>query len=211
MYKTFFICFKIIVARQPITQSSIFILKMIVVIMIGLHTNYCYADKNREFVPDIKGLSINTGYTYNPAENIFFGQIAFCKLYDYEKIWNHKAPDNLRFKIEGSLGASRIDNLYTKFISAAGIMALLYLKNLKTQWMKPYVEAGIGVIYTDYVVTRQAYRFNFNPVAGVGIEYKRNNNQNFFSSLRMHHLSNGGLNSKNRGQNSVVLIFGQYF
>jgi hypothetical protein len=88
---------------------------------------------------------------------------------------------------------------------------LYYLNFWTGKNIKPYVEAGIGVIYTDYTAEGQAYRLNFNPQAGFGIEIQRKTGQTNFLALRMHHLSNGDLNDDNRGQNSVIIMLGQYF
>ncbi len=169
------------------------------------------AQSNEGYAPTESGIFLNSGYTYDPSDGAIFSQISLFRLYDYDRIWKHKAPDNLRFKVEGSVGSAFLDDNDVKFIANAGILALLYLDRFETDRIKPYLEAGIGVIYTDYRVTGQDYRFNFNPQAGIGIEFKREGNQNRFVSLRMHHISNGGLGSLNRGQNSIVFAFGQYF
>ena len=169
------------------------------------------AQSNEGYAPTESGIFLNSGYTYDPSDGAIFSQISLFRLYDYDRIWKHKAPDNLRFKVEGSVGSSFLDNNDVKFIANAGVLALLYLDRFETDRIKPYLEAGIGVIYTDYRVTGQDYRFNFNPQAGIGIEFKRKGSQNRFVSLRMHHISNGGFGSLNRGQNSIVFAFGQYF
>ncbi|MDA3915352.1 MAG: acyloxyacyl hydrolase [Deltaproteobacteria bacterium] len=169
------------------------------------------AQGNNGYVPTKSGISLNSAYTYDPSDNICFLQASVFRLYDYDRVWKHKAPDNLRFKVEGAVGSARLDNNDVKLIANAGVLALLYLDRFETDFIKPYLEAGIGVIYTDYRVKGQDYRFNFNPQAGIGIEFKRKGNQNRFILLRMHHISNGGFGSLNRGQNSIVFAFGQYF
>ena len=169
------------------------------------------AQSNEGYAPTESGIFLNSGYTYDPSDGAIFSQISLFRLYDYDRVWKHKAPDNLRFKVEGSVGSALLDDNDVKFIANAGVLALIYLDRFETDRIKPYLEAGIGVIYTDYRVTGQDYRFNFNPQAGIGIEFKRKGNQNRFVSLRMHHISNGGFGSLNRGQNSIVFAFGQYF
>ncbi|MBU0462979.1 MAG: acyloxyacyl hydrolase [Proteobacteria bacterium] len=169
------------------------------------------AQSDEGYAPTESGVFLNSGYTYDPSDGAIFSQISLFRLYDYDRIWKHKAPDNLRFKVEGSVGSAFLDDNDVKFIANAGVLALLYLDRFETDRIKPYLEAGIGVIYTDYRVTGQDYRFNFNPQAGIGIEFKRKGSQNRFVSLRMHHISNGGFGSLNRGQNSIVFAFGQYF
>jgi len=188
---------------------------MIRLLITALIVFYCpvtlSAQDNEEYAPTETGISLNSGYTYDPSDGAWFLQISLFKLYDYDRVWRHKAPDNLRFKVEGSVGGAFLDDKDVKFIANIGALALIYLDRFETDRIKPYLEAGIGVIYTDYRVNGQDYRFNFNPQAGVGIEFKRKGNQNRFISLRMHHISNGGIGSSNRGQNSVVFALGQYF
>ena len=188
---------------------------LICVLITVLVIFYCPVNSSAQgdegYAPTESGISLNSGYTYDPSDGAIFSQISLFRLYDYDRIWKHKAPDNLRFKVEGSVGGAFLDDNDVKFIANAGILALLYLDRFDTDRIKPYLEAGIGAIYTDYRVTGQDYRFNFNPQAGIGIEFKRKGSQNRFVSLRMHHISNGGFGSLNRGQNSIVFAFGQYF
>ena len=161
----------------------------------------------------VNGMSLNLGYTYDPYNNICFSQISIFRLYDYDSIWPHKAPENLRFKVEGSLGAARMDNSDVKAMASVNIFAMLYLNgDVDIQGrFRPYVEAGIGGIYTDYCVEGQDYRANFNPQAGIGMEMDMSGGRSCFVSLRAHHLSNGDIGASNRGQNSVVCLFGRYF
>lgn len=170
-----------------------------------------FAKEETEFIPPMTGISLNLGYTYDPSVDIWFSQATFIKVYDYDQIWPHKAPEALRFKIEGSLGGSRLDNGDIRLNAGAAVLALYYLNRLETDSIKPYVEAGVGIIYTDYQVSGQDYRFNFNPQAGLGMEIKRENAEPWFLGIRLHHISNGGIGSVNRGQNSVVFLAGQYF
>ncbi len=170
-----------------------------------------HAEENRVYEPTQYGLSGVFGSTYDPSDDIYFTQISLCAVYDYDRIWKHRAPAALRFKIEGSAGLAFPGSSASRLISNANIFALYYLDFWKSRNISPYVEAGIGIIYTDYTVEGQAYRLNFNPQAGFGIEIQRKTGQTNFLALRMHHLSNGGLNDDNRGQNSVILMLGQYF
>jgi len=189
----------------------------IIIALVILSFPFClYAQSNKvddstSYAPTQSGISLNSGYTYDPSDNIFFLQASIFRLYDYDRVWNHKAPKNLRFKVEGSLGSALLDGDDARFIANAGVLALLYLGKLETDFIKPYLEAGIGVIFTDYRVQGQDFRLNFNPQVGIGIEFNRKGKQNRFVSIRMHHISNGGLGSMNRGQNSIVFAFGQYF
>jgi len=172
---------------------------------------HVYAEESPVYEDTKYGISGVFGYTYDPADQTYFTQASFCALFDYDRIWHHRAPEALRFKTEVSAGASFLENGDVRFITNANIFALYYIGSQSHEKIKPYVEAGIGLIYTDYRVDEQAYRLNFNPQAGVGLEYTRKSGHTNFMAFRLHHLSNGGLSNNNRGQNSIVLMFGQYF
>lgn len=169
--------------------------------------------QGEEFAPSFTGVALTTGYTYDPDIDAVFSQITLSRILDYEQVWFHDAPDGLRFKFEISLGGSHLDNGNTRVIANANIFALYYLSFLETRILKPYIEGGIGGIYTDYQVTDQAYRINFNPQAGIGCEFKTKSESdgNWYCALRAHHLSNGGISGSNRGQNSVIFMLGKYF
>ncbi len=192
------------------TQKKFILSLLIIIIFASLLPCALIAQDEGNFAPTLTGISLNSGYTYDPSDDTFFFQISLFKLWDYDQIWFHDAPENLRFKIEGSIGGSYWDN-DVRLIANAGMLAMVYIDRLATKSFRPYIEGGIGVIYTDYRVNNQAYRFNFNPQAGIGVEFNKKNHKNWFIALRAHHLSNGGLNGSNRGQNSVVFMLGQYF
>jgi len=54
-------------------------------------------------------------------------------------------------------------------------------------------------------------RINFNPQVGIGADYQFSDGATWYSNIRAHHLSNGGLNEDNRGINSVIFSIGRYF
>ena len=160
-------------------------------------------------LPTRYGLAIEGGNTYSPENNITFALLSGFILFDYEKVWHHKAPEPLRFKVEFNAGVTTRPE--TRAVISSGILALYYLKSLNTNALRPYVEGGIGIIYTDFQVKGQGLRFNFNPQMGIGTEFKTSSNVTLFSALRLHHISNAGLHHENRGINSVVLMLGRYF
>ena len=166
-------------------------------------------EKSKEFAPTRYGISLVSGNTYDPTNNIGFYMISGHILYDYEKIWKHRAPDRLRFKVEGSIGAT--DYMKTRLVSSVNIFALYYPYLFENQTFRPYVEAGIGAIYTDFQIKGQGSRINFNPQLGLGTEIKLNPDNTFFFTLRLHHISNGDLDDENRGINSVMCMLGYYF
>jgi lipid A 3-O-deacylase len=154
------------------------------------------------------GLGLAFGNSYDPTGDIDFYMLSGSVLYDYEKIWHHSAPEALRFKVEYNIGAARENEM--RFMTSLNIFALYYFDALGDD-IKPYIEGGIGIIYTDFRVKGQGLKINFNPQMGAGVEFNTKSREAYFLSLRLHHISNGGLNHENRGINSAFIIFGRYF
>lgn len=133
---------------------------------------------------------------------------------DYESFWFHPAPKSLRFKIEPAVG---------KVVDVPGDApadgALLSL-NAFAQFMPefaavgrfhPYVEGGIGGIWTSFRLRHQGSNLNFNPQLGVGVEYSNPDGPDLFAAVRLHHVSNANLARENRGINSVMVLLGCLF
>ena len=159
--------------------------------------------------PEQTGVALNFGSSYDPDPTFRFAQLSLMALYDYEQIMSHPAPEALRFKIEGSVGAADVSS--NRAMVALNIFALYYLNGLSHGDFKPYVEAGIGIAYNDFQVDGQGMRFNFNPQAGIGTEWQMFGTQRWYSALRAYHLSNGNLHSDNRGINAVLFQLGISF
>ena len=159
--------------------------------------------------PEQAGGAIILGSSYDPQPNFGFVQLSLMALYDYEQIMPHRAPEQLRFKLEGSLGLA--DDSEQRLLTSVNIFALYYLVNLESRYFRPYVEAGVGVVYSDFQVDGQGQRINFNPQAGIGTEWQRQGGQRWYGALRAYHISNGNLYRDNRGINAVTFQLGLYF
>ncbi|MFA5514728.1 MAG: acyloxyacyl hydrolase [Desulfuromonadales bacterium] len=144
------------------------------------------------------------GHAYDP-ENIDFLLVSGVALFDYDRVWPHRAPPPLRFKVEATLGLTTAPR--SRAMASGNMIALYYLDSLRTEALRPYAEAGIGLIYTDYRVAGQGLRINFNPQAGIGTEI----GGDWYAAFRIHHLSNANLHRDNRGSNSLLLQIGRYF
>ena len=159
--------------------------------------------------PTRYGLAVEFGNTYDPSTDISFLLANGFVLFDYGAFWHQDRPRELRFKIEGSAGASVRPDV--KAMASLGIAALYYLDMFAGKELRPYVEGGIGGIYADFRVKGQGLRFNFNPQLSLGAEWGRDEGSNLFTAIRLHHVSNAGLHKDNRGMNSVVLQVGRFF
>jgi hypothetical protein len=164
-----------------------------------------WLDVLRGRAPHETALGLYAGRAYDWSDLYFF-LASWQALYDYETIWGHRAPEGLGIRLEADLGVAAGTEFSGERVVASGnLLAVYEFGAPQRSRLVPYVEAGVGLIYTDFQREGQAYRVNFNPVAGFGIR-----NRTTFLVLRLHHLSNGGLNDDNRGINSVVLGFGVY-
>ena len=154
------------------------------------------------------GVGLLLGSAYDPDSFglvIFQGQL----LLDYERISWHAAPPPLRLKFEVNAGMTTDGR--QRGLLAVNALALYYLEPYRSGRWTPYVEGGIGLIYTDFQVRGQGLRFNFNPQAGIGAEYALGDNRALTAGVRVHHVSNGHTYQENRGINSVLLTFGYLF
>ena len=175
-------------------------------------TNVLWADQEkqaREKIVPRYGLGLSLGIGYDPSDAQNFMSVTGFALYDYDDIWPHRAPDQLRFKLEGGLGWTLHSD--SDFITSAGFLALYYLDSLSSFFFRPYIEGGVGLIFTEYKVEGQGSRLNFNPQAGLGMELTPASGSSFWMSLRVHHISNAGINKDNRGINSLVFQMGRHF
>jgi hypothetical protein len=156
-------------------------------------------------VPHEQAMGIYVGTAYDWSDMQFF-LASWQALYDYDAVWPHEAPDALSIRFETNLGtAAGTEFSGGRLVASGNFLAVYHLVPRETSRLVPYVEAGVGLIYTDFQRAGQGLRLNFNPVAGVGLRINST-----FVTLRLHHVSNGGLNDDNRGINSVVLGFGVY-
>jgi len=160
------------------------------------------------YTPARFGLALLGGAAYDP-DHIGLIIIQGQMLLDYEQVAWHKAPDDLKMKFEVNAGLT-LDGRDRSLISV-NMMALRYLGRYTMANCIPYVEAGIGLIYTDFKVDGQGLNLNFNPQAGVGFEYALSGGGAVTTALRLHHLSNGNTYKENRGVNSALLLIGYLF
>ena len=166
-------------------------------------------ENNSDKIPDRYGLTVNIGNTYDPSGGIGFIMPTAFALFDYDKIWPHAAPEALRFKVEVGAGST-----WTKdkdFMASASMFALYYIDRFANGSLRPYVEGGIGGIYTEWKVEGQGSHLNFNPQLGIGTEFSIGSTGTYLAALRLHHISNAGLKKDNRGVNSIVFVIGLFF
>jgi len=191
------------------TGQTHIVIILVLTVLLSTATAYAQEDAQRRFSETRYALAVNGGHSYSPTNEIQFVQGAAIALFDYDRIWPHHAPELLRFKVEGAAGIASTPHARAQI--SLNMLALYFSDALKTSTMRPYVEAGIGLNYSDYQVDGQGMRINFNPLLGIGSEISFNDGPPWFIACRLHHLSNGGFHSDNRGMNSAVLQVGRFF
>lgn len=159
--------------------------------------------------PERKTGAISLASTYDPNFNISSLLVSGGVIYDHGYLWDRVRSGNTAFKLEAVAGSMLRPDIRT--IASVNMLALYYPPLPPSKVARPYLEAGIGAIYTDYRVERQAYRFNFNPQVGIGTEFKGDDGSSYYFAVRLHHISNGSTNRDNQGVNSLLLQLGKFF
>lgn len=159
--------------------------------------------------PDRKALALQLASSYDPDFDISTVMSNFSLHYDHGELWDRVRVGNKEFKLEGVLGCSVRPDI--RLLASVNMMAVYYPELTSPATLRPYLEAGIGVIYTDYRVEDEAYRINFNPQLGLGAVITDEKGTSSFIALRLHHISNGGLHSDNQGVNSLLFQIGRFF
>jgi len=100
----------------------------------------------------------------------------------------------------------------------AGITALIRYNFLQHGWkIIPYFQVGAGVVYNnaykDLSQNTIGQAIEFTPQGSVGIRYLIEKNWSFDAEIIFHHISNAGLDERNRGINALggFVGFTQFF
>jgi lipid A 3-O-deacylase len=188
---------------------GLIVLAALALIAFGSCVQASSQEGSDEYVPTLYGMALAAAKGYDPSDAHDFLMFSIFALFDYDRIWPHPAPEALRFKVEAGLGVTLRSQ--PQVVASAGVMALYFLDPLRAATFRPYVEAGVGVIYMGHRVEGQSSRFNFNPQLGIGTELWPDSTNPAFFALRLHHVSNAGLTSENRGTNSLLFMIGRYY
>lgn len=77
--------------------------------------------------------------------------------------------------------------------------------------LRPFVEGGEGILYTDLRKQDYGTRIQFSSQIGAGLDYQISPDLAFALSVRLRHTSNGGLASSNPGVNTIIGLAGFTF
>jgi hypothetical protein len=80
---------------------------------------------------------------------------------------------------------------------------------LRGRTTAPYVEAGVGVAWTDLTELDEIdRRFNFLAQWGAGVRRRTSGGGEWFGELRYFHVSNFGTAGNNWGLNTLIVVMG---
>ena len=85
----------------------------------------------------------------------------------------------------------------------------LFLRMVFGDWaLRPFVEGGEGVVYTDLRKQDLGTRVQFTSTIGGGLEYELRPDMAVGLQVRFRHMSNAGMASSNPGINTVYGLIG---
>jgi len=77
--------------------------------------------------------------------------------------------------------------------------------------LRPFIEGGEGILYTDLRKQRFGTRVQFSSQFGAGLEYQIGPDLSVSFAARIRHMSNAGLASSNPGVNTLFGLIGVTF
>jgi hypothetical protein len=152
------------------------------------------------------GLGIGFGDNFHISTDIkediqyYFLNLSWGKIL---KEWERSG--SLEFLTEGFLAYSRQDS---KDRYAVGITPLFSYDFKSFGKAIPFLELGVGVLYTSLNPKHFGSHFNFTPQGGVGFRYAIARDTFVKLSYRIHHILNAGLSEDNRGIDSHLFSLG---
>jgi len=80
-----------------------------------------------------------------------------------------------------------------------------------TSRIAPYIEGGVGIIYTTQHTHEQGTQYNFITQAGVGLQFFLTHQWALTGGYRFRHLSNAGLDGDNEGIDHHFALMGMSY
>jgi len=93
-----------------------------------------------------------------------------------------------------------------------GFSLLLNYSDKITSRIAPYIEGGLGVVYTTQHTHEQGTQYNFLTQVGAGLQFFLNDTFALKGGYRFRHMSNAGIDDDNSGINHHFVLVGlSYF
>jgi hypothetical protein len=162
--------------------------------------------KDRYFEAGMREYGISGGFGYGQedetiADFVLLPKIGFF-IADFDRV-----KGALEFEIEPMLGMFLSPS---RAIQAGLNVLFTYNFETGTKFI-PFFSAGAGFLYTNLDVNELGSKFNGAPQGGPGLKYMLNDNTALSFSTRIHHISNAGTASPNRGIDTFMFLIGMDF
>jgi hypothetical protein len=93
-----------------------------------------------------------------------------------------------------------------------GFSLLIKYSDKITSRIAPYIEGGLGVLYTTQHTHEQGTQYNFLSQVGAGLQFFLNDDYALTGGYRFRHMSNAGIDDDNSGINHHFVLVGlSYF
>ena len=185
------------------------LLFLLAILLVNFFPHASFAESVNDNIPTHTTISAKLGNFLTPHNDTYYTLVTVSSLRPYTLFRSRPAHEKIRMNYE--LGIGFAGGHQNGAIVSANMLAQRYLTDRSSGGFRPFVEAGIGLIYTEFRIPGQGWYLNFNPQVGIGFERFTKKNKRHFASLRFSHISNGGLDEQNKGINSIVLSFGHDF
>jgi lipid A 3-O-deacylase len=106
--------------------------------------------------------------------------------------------------------AALIQNMEPLTTYLAALTPTVKYTFLASARLRPYIDAGAGIVWTDLAdrIPEKGSQFNFNLQVGAGLSYFLAPTTSINLSYRFQHISNAGTAEPNHGIDAGVVLFG---
>lgn len=183
------------------------IVKIVLLIILSLfYTATLYAETAGPLVKKgTKQCGVNFGLGQGTSD------IRFASIYPYfgKVMTDPMGKGWLRGNVEGIVeGAfSYVHKNQNTYSSGINLLARYNFLPSSDNW-RPYIQGGLGIVYTNLGLHSFGSNFNFTSNIAGGIQYFFNKENSINLEWRYFHFSNAGLDSDNRGLNMSNLFIG---
>ena len=164
---------------------------------------------------ELREWGIRAGGGMNPSSQIQYYAIhpyVGLSLWDPASQWFARHGTQALWMIEP--WAAYVDDDHGKHQTSSfelGVNALFFRLVFGEAAVRPFIEAGEGLVYTDLRKQDLGTRIQFTSTFGVGLEYALRPDLSVGFQIRIRHMSNAGLGSSNPGINTAFGLFGVTF
>jgi lipid A 3-O-deacylase len=108
-----------------------------------------------------------------------------------------------------------VEGLFSHFFETNSAMELgggpLLRYRMVRDWVQPYAEVGVGMLYNDLKNFSLGSRILFSVAGAVGVQVPLGERFGLTAGYRFRHISNAGQSSINPGLNSNIFVVGVSF